>query len=224
LSGRPFDALLLDFGGVCLLTPFELHHVTERSLGLPAGTFTWRGPFDPASDALYVASTKGVELTEREYWRRRALDVGRAIGREDYSIREYFDHCYDGTAEELLRASIVQLAADARAAGMRTGVLTNDLQAFHGRAFKDRFEAFFGPQDAYVDASISGVLKPDPRAYEAALTQLGLPAERVLFVDDQPGNVAGSEAVGMPAVFFDLTDLDGTMAAVRARLGLTRGR
>ena len=47
------QALVLDFGGVISRTLFETHDTTERALGLPAGTLTWRGPFDPASDALW---------------------------------------------------------------------------------------------------------------------------------------------------------------------------
>lgn len=43
-------ALILDFGGVISRTLFETHDETERALGLPAGTLTWRGPFEPPSD------------------------------------------------------------------------------------------------------------------------------------------------------------------------------
>ena len=45
--------LLLDFGGVISVTLFERHRLSERLLGLPEGTLTWRGPFDPESDALW---------------------------------------------------------------------------------------------------------------------------------------------------------------------------
>ena len=43
-------AVVLDFGGPVLLTPFERLRALERSLGVPVGTFGWRGPFDPAAD------------------------------------------------------------------------------------------------------------------------------------------------------------------------------
>ena len=42
--------LLLDFGGVISVTLFERHALSEQALGLPAGTLTWRGPFDPEGD------------------------------------------------------------------------------------------------------------------------------------------------------------------------------
>ncbi|MGO8586959.1 hypothetical protein ACC846_39105, partial [Rhizobium ruizarguesonis] len=40
-------SLILDFGGVVTRTLFETHYVTERALGLAAGTLTWRGPCHP---------------------------------------------------------------------------------------------------------------------------------------------------------------------------------
>ena len=46
-------ALILDFGGVISRTLFETHDQTEAALGLPSGTLTWRGPFDPDSDPLW---------------------------------------------------------------------------------------------------------------------------------------------------------------------------
>ncbi|MEO0321461.1 MAG: HAD-IA family hydrolase [Myxococcota bacterium] len=211
-----FRALLLDFGGVCLFSPVELHHLTERHLGLPAGTFSWRGPFDVSTDALYRAMLAG-ELTEREYWHQRARDVGQAAGRE-LSLRDYFEICYDGTEDEILRPGTVALAEKARAVGLKTGILTNDLEAFHGPEFKGKFTGFFGAMATYVDASITGVLKPDPRSYQAALEGLGLPAEEVLFVDDQPRNIEGAEALGMPTVFFDLADVEGSLARAEAAL------
>jgi len=60
-------ALVLDFGGVISRTLFETHGQTEAALGLPAGTLTWRGPFDPASDALWCDMQAG-RLSERDYW------------------------------------------------------------------------------------------------------------------------------------------------------------
>ena len=43
-------------------------------------------------------------------------------------------------------------------------------------------------------------------------------AERVLFVDDQFRNIAGAQRAGLQTQFFDLRDVDGTLAAIAARL------
>lgn len=49
-----------------------------------------------------------------------------------------------------------------------------------------------------------GSHKPDRRNYEAVLSALGEAPEACLFVDDRAENVAGAEAVGIPA--FQFTD------------------
>jgi 2-haloacid dehalogenase len=46
-------------------------------------------------------------------------------------------------------------------------------------------------------------VKPEPEAYEAALAQIGLPAEEVFFTDDNQANIAAAEAMGFHAHLFD---------------------
>lgn len=45
-------------------------------------------------------------------------------------------------------------------------------------------------------------VKPEPAAYRAVMDALKAQPGDVLFVDDRPVNVAGAEAVGIPAVLF----------------------
>ena len=78
-------ALVLDFGGVISRTLFETHALSEAALGLPTGTLTWRGPFDPQTDALWRAM-QADEISERDYWTRRTREVGRLLG-EDWQER-----------------------------------------------------------------------------------------------------------------------------------------
>lgn len=212
-----FDGLLLDFGHVVLVTAFERHTETERGYGLRSGTLTWLGPFDPSTDALWRDHQAG-RVSERDYWRIRGEEVERAAGRSG-GLRDYLRVCFSGSEEDFVRPEIVALVADAKAAGIRVGLLTNEAELFHGREWIDSL-AFFATLDAVVDASVTNILKPSPEAYRLALDALGLPAERVLFVDDQPANVAGAEAVGLPAVHFDVTDVAKSVALVRERLGL----
>jgi HAD superfamily hydrolase (TIGR01509 family) len=48
--------------------------------------------------------------------------------------------------------------------------------------------------------------KPDLAIYKRALDILGRPAERVLFIDDRPENVAGAMGAGMHAIQFQGAD------------------
>jgi putative hydrolase of the HAD superfamily len=103
---------------------------------------------------------------------------------------------------------------DARAAGCRVGVLSNDAYNFLGRAFfASRPE--FARLDAFVDASELGTPKPDPRAYRSAARALGVAPEAVVFLDDTPECVDGARAVGMTALQVD--PFDRLPAFTRAR-------
>lgn len=74
--------------------------------------------------------------------------------------------------------------------------------------------------DAVIDATYTGLLKPDPRAYAFVTEALDLPAGACVFVDDQPKNIRGGEAAGMQCVHFDVTAPASSYARALERLGL----
>ena len=212
-----FDGLLLDVGAVLVRTPFEMHRVSEHRYGLPPGSLTWMGPYDPATDPLWRKMRAG-KVSELDYWRQRAEETERRAGRGG-GLQDYMAMCYGGPQSEFVRPEAQALVDDARAAGLRIGILTNETELLQGRAWVERVD-ILQRADVCVDASVTGVMKPDPGAYGLALDALGLAPERVLFVDDQPTNVSGAEAVGIPAVHFDPTDVAGSFELVRGRLAL----
>jgi putative hydrolase of the HAD superfamily len=79
---------------------------------------------------------------------------------------------------------------------------------------------FLGSFDVLLDESETGVAKPDPRAYDQAAAAMGLDPAAIVFVDDDPANVAGADAAGMAGVHFDVADPAGSFDRVRRRLGL----
>lgn len=217
-GARLFDALLLDFGSVITVSAFERHREIESILGLAPGTLGWRGPVDPATDPLWQSMLAG-EISERDYWAQRAAEVGRMLGHEDWTPLEFFKAIRGSDPNLAVRDSARRTVGAARAAGLRVGIVSNELELFWGRAFMDRLD-LLREIDVLVDATHTGVLKPDPRAYRAALQALGVPARRALFVDDQARNVDGARAVGMAALHFDVADPDGSFARVRTELGI----
>ena len=200
---RRHDVLLLDFGGVCLLNPVEMHDRAESVLGLPPGTFEWMGPVDPPTDAMWRAMIAGGELTEREYWARRAADVGTAAGRE-MSLRDYMIMLYEPPVADMIRTEATDVVKRALAAGYGVSILTNDMRAFHGSAWEAGVD-FLQLVDHTVDCSDTGILKPDGRAFQRAVDIVGVPADRMLFVDDQPLNVKGAETFGLDGFWFDIS-------------------
>ena len=58
-------------------------------------------------------------------------------------------------------------------------------------------------------------LKPSEKIYREIISQLGLPAEQLLFIDDSMTNVEASIEAGMPAVHYEPgTDLSALLADV----------
>ena len=67
-----------------------------------------------------------------------------------------------------------------------------------------------------IDATYTGVLKPDPRAFELVGEALDLPLNQCLFIDDQLKNIEGAAALNMPYVHFDVTNPATSYAQVRS--------
>lgn len=211
-------ALVLDFGGVVTRTLFETHEQTERALGLAPGTLAWRGPFDPSSDALWRRMAAG-EISERDYWAERTREVGALLGETWTEMQTLVQRARGAEPERVLRPETLALVEAAQAAGCRLAILSNELDLFYGPALRRRLDCL-RRFDCVVDATYTGILKPDRRAYEQVVRELGVPAAACLFVDDQPRNVEGAVAAGLQAVWFDVRDPGRACAEAARRLGL----
>jgi putative hydrolase of the HAD superfamily len=214
----PGAALVVDFGGPVLLTPFELRRATEARLGLATGQLGWTGPFAPERDPEWRDVLAG-RLAERRYWARRGEQFGRIVGRPG-DTRLLMAAMYDGPPGALLRPEALALMRDARSAGRPVGVLTNDLRAFHSPEWVEGL-GLEELADVIVDGSVEGILKPDPRIYQLAADRLGVRCQDVVFLDDQPVNLAGAARVGMTAVPVDVTDPGASFRSARELIGLS---
>lgn len=100
------------------------------------------------------------------------------------------------------RGTLEALAAsNQRAVGRKmVGLLNNESRLLH----EYRMETY--GLGKFVQAQFSscylGLRKPDQAIYHRALDILGVPGERVLFIDDRAGNVAAAEQAGMRAIQF----------------------
>src|SRR5690606_26750209 len=116
------QALVLDYGGVICLTAFERIPLIERKLGLPPGAIPWRGPFDAEADDLW-RDMLADRISEREYWRRRAAEVGRLVGQDWTEARALMMQGQDDRPEATTRPEALAAVRAACAAGRRVGVL-----------------------------------------------------------------------------------------------------
>ncbi len=212
------QALVLDFGGVISRMLFETHELSEQALGLPPGTLTWKGPFDPATDPLWQAM-QADQLSERDYWMTRTREVGRLLGEDWDKMETFVQRARGADVQAVIRPEAVSLIGAAKAAGKKLAILSNELDLFYGADFRSRLP-LLQLFDVTVDATYTGILKPDPRAYAAVTEALGLPAHDCVFVDDQKRNADGGVKAGMQVVHFDVLRPAASFAQAQALLGL----
>ncbi|UFX42837.1 HAD-IA family hydrolase [Bradyrhizobium sp. 41S5] len=216
---RPFaKALVLDFGGVISKTLFETHDLTECAVGLAPCTLRWLGPFAPDSDPLWAAMQRG-EISERDYWLTRSREVGRMVGEDWRDMETFVKRARGADPDTVIRpeaARAITLAADA---GFRLAILSNELDLFYGAEFRTRL-SILKHFDIIVDATHTGILKPDRRAYQSVLDELALEAEDCVFVDDQRRNIAGAAACNMRTVLFDVRNPAASYSEALRHFGL----
>lgn len=210
----PRSSLILDFGGVVTKTVFEQHRHTERALGLPPGTLTWLGPLDPGTDDLW-RRVLGGEISEREYWRARAREVGRLKGETWNDVGTFLVRACGGDLNAMVRPEATRAIRRIRATGARVALLSNDLDGFYGRELRSKID-LLSELDVIIDGTRTQVFKPDPRAYALCLQALGAEPADALFVDDQPRNVEGARRAGLQAIQFEVRHPDRCFAEIEA--------
>ncbi len=218
MTTSPPRALVLDFGGVISKTLFETHGATEAALGLAPGSLNWRGPFAADTDPLWCAMQRG-ELSERDYWLGRSHEVGRLLG-EDWTDMQTFVRRARGADPSLvIRPEAERAIRVASRHGHKLAILSNELDLFYGQDFRRKLpllEHF----DVIVDATHTGILKPDRRAYMAVCEALDLEPADYVFVDDQERNIEGARACGFQAVWFDVKQPLQSFRLALRQLGL----
>lgn len=212
-------ALVLDFGGVISRTLFETHDLTEAALGLAPGTLTWRGPFAaPGEDPVWEDMQAG-RITERDYWQHRMAETGALVGETWTAFPQFIARARGDDPAAVIRPEFLAALARAKAAGRTLAILSNELDLFYGQGFRKKLP-FMADFELIVDATYTGILKPDPRAYGFVTRGLALDPDDCVFVDDQPKNIRGGQAAGMACVHFDVTAPAASYAEALRLLGL----
>lgn len=194
---RSYDAVLFDFGGVFMDSPFAAAETAAAAIGVPFETLTAIvfGSYDEDTDHPWHRLERG-EMTFADT--RVAIDeLAVAQGFEGLDPLNVLASLADG-GRHGTRSFVVDTVRDLRAAGIRTSVVTNNIAEFgqFWRTIIPLDELF----DDIVDSSEVGMRKPDPRIYRLACERLDVEPERAVFLDDFAGNVAGAEAVGITGI------------------------
>lgn len=152
----------------------------------------------------------GGELTGPAYWAEVAATLGtRFCNRRIDALVEA-----DVASWHAVDDQMVALLGELAAAGRRLGLLSNipaELATYYEA--EHHWLRCFG---VTAFSCRTGQVKPLPEAYLWCGRELGLPPDRILFVDDRADNVRGAEQAGMRGLHF--TGIDG-LRTVLAGLG-----
>jgi putative hydrolase of the HAD superfamily len=195
--------LLLDFGGVLTTNVFDSFRDFCVAEGLDPDAV--RRLF--RSEPLALELVRGLEtgaLSEDEFGERfgELLEIDDRTG--------LVDRMFGGLRED---ERMVDAVRQARAAGIRTGLVSNSMGA--GRYDRSSFPELF---DGVVISGDVGLHKPQPEIFLLGAERTGVAAEECVFVDDLRENCEGAEAVGMTAVLH--RGADTTLPELERLLGV----
>lgn len=192
-----FTAVLWDFGGVILSSPFEAFNHYETSVGLPLDFIRTVNATNPHENAW--AQLERNELSPGEFDQAFANDSG-ALGHEVRGI-----DVLALLAGEIRPRMVAALDA-VKAAGYKTACLTNNVVTHDAESAivaTDRSAAIAEVMtrfDTVVESSKVGVRKPEPRFYEIACELLGVRPRDCIFLDDLGINLKPAAAMGMTTI------------------------
>jgi putative hydrolase of the HAD superfamily len=184
-------AIIFDFGGVFMKTlDYRPRHRWDARLELPPGSVerivhgseSWR------------QAQRG-EISPEAYWD----DVSQQLKLSSDDLRQLIVDFFNG---DRLDTDLVAYARQLRADGHPIALLSNDSPALAGKLQALGIANLFDP---LVISALIGVMKPDPRAYQAVLNALERAPAEAVFIDDLPANVEGARALGIPALHYTTT-------------------
>jgi putative hydrolase of the HAD superfamily len=199
-------AVLWDFGGVILSSPFEAFAAYEREHGLPEGFLRRLNATNPDTNAWAQLERSTVDLAGfAELYEAEAAEAGHRIDA--------------GAVLALLsgelRPAMVQALRRIRAEGLVQACLTNNVAGTE--AVRPELAEVMALFDAVLESSKLGVRKPDPRFYDLALEAVGVAPTEAVFLDDLGINLKPARALGIHTI--KVVDPDSALAELEQAVG-----
>ena len=208
-------AVIFDFGGVILTSPFEAFARYEADNGLPDGFIRRLNATDSDTNAWARLERSEVDLagfvTLFEAEARaagHALDGREVIARLAGQLRpemiEALRRCHDRRKTALLINNFVPadgVVGGGSGTGGRLGPMSEVLDHF----------------DVIVESSRVALRKPDPAIYRLVCDELGVAPDEAVFLDDLGVNLRPARAMGM--VTIKVSDPDEAIAELEGIVG-----
>ena len=206
------EAVLFDFGGVILTSPFDAFAAYEAEVGLPPDTVRRINSTNPDTNAW--ARFERREVGPVEFCVLFEAEAA-ALGLELDARR-----ILAGLHGEL-RPDMVE-ALRRCGSTLRTALLTNNVtpladQEVAGSSVLEVVEMF----DVVVESSVVGCRKPEPAFYGLACERLGVEPSACVFLDDLGVNLKPARAMGMTTI--KVVDPATAIAQLEQVLGIQLG-
>lgn len=201
-DGQGYQGLLVDYGGVLTTNLFDSFRAFCAAEGLDPETIGRRFREDRACRQLLVDLETG-RLPEEEF------EVGFAQ-LLSVDAPQLIDRLFAGSSPD---EAMVAAVGRARAAGIRTGLVSNSWGT--RRYDRAQLASLF---DGIVLSGEVGIRKPAPEIYTLGAERIGIEPSACVFVDDLPFNLEPAERLGMGIVHHTATA--DTIAELEQLLGV----
>ena len=187
-----YAAVLWDFGGVILSSPFEAFNRYEVQRGLPIDFLRTVNATDPHNNAWARLERNDISPAEfDEAFATDAIALGHRVSGGEVLALLSGD----------VRPDMVDALDKVKAAGYRTACLTNNISGEHASAERsETISTIMARFDAVIESSKVGVRKPEPKFYEIACETLGVQPKDCVFLDDLGINLKPAAAMGMHTI------------------------
>ena len=209
MGGMGYRAVIFDLGGVVLDSPLHAIARYERSAGIPDG-FVNRLIVAKGEAGAWSRLERGELSMERFVveFDRECAQAGQPV-----SAAAMMAEMRRGSSGP--RPRMLAAIRTIRERGLKVGALTNNWVSDAPRAgeaapLRDLFHVF-------VESSVVGLRKPDPRIYAHACAELCVEPAEAVFLDDIGRNLKPARALGMHTIKVD--EPDEALAELEVALG-----
>ena len=211
MSFSPIQAVLWDFGGVILSSPFEAFNTYEAQKGLPTDLIRRVNSTNPHTNAWALLERNDISPQEFDsLFATESEALGHRVPGADVLA----------LLSGEIRPRMVQALDTVKAAGFKIACLTNNVVSTEEPATERQAQVrtIMHKFDHVVESSKVGCRKPEPRFYEIACELLNVSPNECVFLDDLGINLKPAAAMGMRTI--KVVNPDDALAELSGHLDL----
>jgi putative hydrolase of the HAD superfamily len=187
-------AVIFDLGGVVLDSPLHAIARFEVDCGIPAG-FINRVVIDTGRDGAWSRMERG-ELDMQTFFEPFQADCARAG--QSVDARAMMERIGESSNP---RPAMLHAISTIRTRGLVVAALTNNWSNGEPETEQPSGSQALAPLfDFFVESSVVGLRKPDPRIYEHTCETIGIRPDEAVFLDDIGRNLKTARHLGMTTI------------------------